>query len=130
MVQIASQELRRLIAQIRRGLEAPNNNSALSLAKINLRTLEDYAEADEVVPPLNDADAVKMQNAQIGTNMTSVDKEMLAEMPSGKWFNILDLPYVIRNPAFRCKRLVKAGVLESRVVGEFPNIKTEYWKKH
>lgn len=58
---------------------------------------------------------------------TKADMEALARLPQEGWFDIRAVSYMVRNPRYRCDRLVEKGLLESRVVGTYPDIKTE-WK--
>lgn len=58
--------------------------------------------------------------------LTKADKAALNEMPDG-WFSAWSLTYV-KNPRYRCERLEAAGVLETRVVGAFPDLTTEFRK--
>lgn len=48
--------------------------------------------------------------------MTAADKDTLKYIPDG-WFIARSLPCMVRRPDYRCERLKKAGVLESRVIG-------------
>lgn len=56
--------------------------------------------------------------------LTQADMEAMAEMPKKGWFDPGGL--LTRRPWYRCKRLEKAGVLEWRVVGRYPHLKSEY----
>lgn len=51
---------------------------------------------------------------------SKADLTALERMPEG-WFDAMDLPGVIRCPRFRCDRLEKRGLLESKYVGSWPN---------
>jgi hypothetical protein len=59
--------------------------------------------------------------------LTEADKYALSKMPDG-WFKVDSLPYTIRCPYYRCKRLHEAGYLDYRVVGEIPYLDSEYRK--
>ena len=59
--------------------------------------------------------------------LTKADKEALAKMPDG-WFEATNLSCQITRPWYRCDRLHKAGALEFRVVGQFPDLLAEYRK--
>lgn len=60
--------------------------------------------------------------------LTPADKDALKRMPDGIWFGWVGLDFMIRNPRYRCDRLANAHVLERRVVGDFPDLRTEYRK--
>lgn len=60
--------------------------------------------------------------------LTTSDSEALAMMPSG-WFTLWDVPSRLNRPAYRIERLVKAGVIESRVKGCYPDHVIEYHAK-
>jgi len=49
------------------------------------------------------------------SRITQADKEALSLTPDREWFKPELMMF--RNPFYRCDRLVKAGVLESRVTG-------------
>lgn len=57
--------------------------------------------------------------------LTASDSEALAMMPSG-WFTFWDIPIRLNRPAYRVERLVKAGAIESRVKGTYPDHVIEY----
>ena len=59
--------------------------------------------------------------------MTKADTEALARLPDG-WFALEAVSWQVRRPRFRCDRLVAAGALEWRVVGEVPFQWSE-WRK-
>jgi hypothetical protein len=61
--------------------------------------------------------------------LTSADGEALAMMPSG-WFTLRDIPGLLSRPAYRVERLVKAGVVESRIKGTWPDHIMEYRVKN
>lgn len=58
--------------------------------------------------------------------LTKADEAAIREMPDD-WFSAWSLTYV-KNPRYRCERLEAAGVLETRVVGAFPDLTTEFRK--
>lgn len=60
--------------------------------------------------------------------LTDADRYALKRLPDEGWFNLTAVPYTVKNPRFRCDRLVKLGALKSRVVGAWPYLQTE-WKK-
>jgi hypothetical protein len=60
--------------------------------------------------------------------LTISDSEALAMMPSG-WFTLWNVPSSLNRPAYRIERLVKAGVIESRVNGRYPDHVIEYHVK-
>ena len=60
--------------------------------------------------------------------LTRADKAAIERIPDG-WFNALNLSYMVRAKEFRCGRLEKMGILESRIVGEYPKLSREYRKK-
>lgn len=62
-----------------------------------------------------------------GSAFTRADYEALKRLPEG-WFSLRQVPWQIQNPNFRCRRLADKGALESRVVGEIPDIETQ-WRK-
>lgn len=58
--------------------------------------------------------------------LTANDRDALAAMPLG-WFEALRLPYPrVRRAEYRCSRLERMGLLERRVVGEYPHLRTEF----
>ncbi|MEX9785646.1 MULTISPECIES: hypothetical protein [Enterobacterales] len=57
------------------------------------------------------------------TSLTKADQDALCALPEG-WFQSLNL-YILR-PQYRCERLYSAGVLESRMCGEYPDHYREY----
>lgn len=58
--------------------------------------------------------------------LTEGDKAALALLPTDGWFPVWAVNYMVKNPRWRCDRLVERGALESRVVGNYPNLRTEY----
>lgn len=60
--------------------------------------------------------------------LSEADKYALSRMPKG-WFSVDDLPPIIRCPRFRCERLTDRGMLEWRVVGEYPHFESRWRKK-
>jgi hypothetical protein len=46
--------------------------------------------------------------------LTAADRAALDDLPESGWFDVLHAP--IARPAYRCKRLESAGLLERRVV--------------
>ena len=58
--------------------------------------------------------------------VTKADLEALAELPDSEWFDA-EIQST-RRPAYRCERLCRAGLLERRGTGQFPNFKSEYRK--
>lgn len=61
------------------------------------------------------------------STLTEADRHALGRMPNG-WFDADNLPPIVRCPRYRCERLKDRGVLEWRVIGEYPNLKSE-WRK-
>lgn len=61
--------------------------------------------------------------------LTKADEAAFAILPAEGWFSIHKVPYLVRNPRWRCDRLVEKGVLESRVSGRPPTVFTEWRKK-
>jgi hypothetical protein len=61
--------------------------------------------------------------------ITAADKDAFDRMPDDGWFRPQDLPYQIRNPFHRCKRLLAHALLESRVQGDIPDVWSEYRKR-
>lgn len=59
--------------------------------------------------------------------MSRADEDALKRLPDG-WFAVHEVHFMVRNPRYRCDRLVGKGKLEKRIVGEWPNIETQ-WKK-
>lgn len=58
--------------------------------------------------------------------LTEADKDALSVMPND-WFFAQDLPYPrVKRSDYRCDRLVKAGLLESRVVESAFCLKRQY----
>ncbi|WP_445496824.1 hypothetical protein [Photorhabdus sp. SF281] len=55
--------------------------------------------------------------------LTKSDLDALWSLPEG-WFKPFNL-YILR-PQYRCERLYEAGVLESRMSGEYPDHYREY----
>ena len=60
--------------------------------------------------------------------LTKADEETLQRFPDGRWFNLYDVGPYVKNPRYRCERLVERGKLESRVVVEYPDLTGE-WRK-
>jgi hypothetical protein len=74
--------------------------------------------------PLNTGDISRSKNH----DLTETDKDALYVMPDD-WFRATDLPYPrVTRAEYRCERLHKAGYLEWRVVGAWPDVKSEYRK--
>lgn len=61
--------------------------------------------------------------------VTQADTQALDEMPNDGWFDPHALPSYIRRPLYRCQRLEKAGLLESRVEGRYPLLSTRYRRR-
>lgn len=59
--------------------------------------------------------------------LTATDEAILKRSPEG-WFQPRDLPTDITRREYRCERLEEAGVLKSKVVGEYPALYREYCK--
>lgn len=57
--------------------------------------------------------------------LTASDAEALAMMPAG-WFTLRDIPVSLYRRAYRVERLVKAGSVESRIKGTWPDLVMEY----
>ena len=57
--------------------------------------------------------------------MTKAMDEFLLKCPSGKWF-VTDDVITLSRPRYFLDRLVAAGKLESRVVGEYHSLTMEY----
>lgn len=64
----------------------------------------------------------------MSSSLTEADLHALKCMPD-KWFKASDLPFTIRCPRYRCERLTEKGVLDSRVIGEYPHFVSEWRKK-
>jgi len=62
-----------------------------------------------------------LQGGVAAMRITAKDHEVIDEILVGKWFRPKDLPASIRQPAARCARLEKLGVLISREVDEKKN---------
>lgn len=60
---------------------------------------------------------------------TRCDEKAVAAMPAVDWFIAERLPHTVRSPRYRCDRLVDLGILERRVVGRIPHLRTEFRKK-
>jgi hypothetical protein len=58
-------------------------------------------------------------------SLTEADLETLCLCPDG-WFDAHDLPPGVKRCRYRCDRLLALGMVESRVVGKFPILTTEY----
>lgn len=58
--------------------------------------------------------------------VTEADSDALKVMPDD-WFCPLSL--YIHRPEYRCERLHAAGVLDTRVIGEYPDLVRQYRKK-
>jgi hypothetical protein len=52
----------------------------------------------------------------------------MKRLPDGEWFGLRSVPFMVRNPRWRCDRLTEKGALESRIVGEWPHTNPE-WRK-
>jgi hypothetical protein len=61
------------------------------------------------------------------SQLTKADNHALEKMPDG-WFQWHDVPYVVRCPEYRCRRLVEKGLLERRLIGQYPDSYWEYKK--
>ena len=61
--------------------------------------------------------------------LSKSDKEALDLLPSDCWFGVDEVSYKIRCPRFRLDRLEQKGMLESRVDGDYSNLKTMWFKK-
>lgn len=59
--------------------------------------------------------------------LTATDNAILKRLPEG-WFQARDLPIDITRRDYRCERLEEAGLLKSKVVGEYPALHREYCK--
>ena len=59
--------------------------------------------------------------------LTKADTDALKQLPAG-WFTIHRVPFMVKNPRYRCDRLTMRGMLESRVQGTYPMFHTE-WRK-
>lgn len=60
--------------------------------------------------------------------LTEADEKTLQRLPDDRWFGLYDVHYGIKNPYYRCERLVERGKLESRVVGDMSDL-TREWRK-
>jgi hypothetical protein len=69
-----------------------------------------------------------MTNDQSEPRLSEADRHALSRLPDNGWFCVGDVSYMVRNPRYRCDRLVEKGALEDRVVGEIPHLHTEYRK--
>jgi hypothetical protein len=58
--------------------------------------------------------------------LTKADEEAIEYIPTDHWFCAWDLTYKIRAWEYRCQRLEKAGILKSRIVGDYPQLSREY----
>ncbi|MBN5310505.1 hypothetical protein JY476_07305 [Serratia marcescens] len=58
--------------------------------------------------------------------LTEADNNALKAMPD-YWFRPLSL--YINRPEYRCERLHAAGALDTRVIGEYPDLIRQYRKK-
>lgn len=63
-------------------------------------------------------------NESLKPALTPADVDALALLPESGWIEFRSLPF--NRPSYRCERLELAGVLESRVVGEYPVLHREY----
>lgn len=59
---------------------------------------------------------------------TKADEEALKLLPDSEWFSLRKVPWQVRNPRYRCDRLTELGLLERRVVTNYPDIDTQ-WRK-
>lgn len=59
--------------------------------------------------------------------LTDADRYALKHLPAG-WFGLRRIPFLVRNPRWRCERLTEKGMLESRVVGKWPDTEAQ-WRK-
>ncbi|MEI8244600.1 MAG: hypothetical protein WCI51_02150 [Lentisphaerota bacterium] len=61
--------------------------------------------------------------------LTKADERIIETLPEG-WFKPEDLSYAIRCREYRCQRLERAGILQSRVAGKnIYSLYSEYCKK-
>lgn len=61
-------------------------------------------------------------------SLSEADRHALSKLPDNDWFGIDGVSYTVRSPRYRCDRLVEKGILENRVVGDVPHLRTEYRK--
>lgn len=65
----------------------------------------------------------------MANKITESDKEALKAMPNIRWFSYMEIwSAKINRPQYRMERLEAAGYLESRVIGEYPNLTRQYKK--
>lgn len=63
------------------------------------------------------------------TALTDADREALTAMPDSGWFTAYDRwSAKINRPHYRLERLERAGRLERRVTGTYPELISEYRK--
>ena len=79
-------------------------------------------------PPATTDGQGQFAPAHGSASLSAADNAALARLPDGRWFGLRDVTYMVKNPRWRCDRLAEKGVLESRVVGEWPAIETQ-WRK-
>jgi hypothetical protein len=63
----------------------------------------------------------------VDSALTAADKAALEWLPAD-WFGLNKVTFRVRNPRWRCDRLTQKGMLESRVIGEYPDIQSQ-WRK-
>lgn len=78
--------------------------------------------------PDSDTDAKRRVEHLVGQHLklTNADKRTLAITPETGWFHPFDLPHIVRCSEYRCERLEQRGMLISRVVGKYPDLRREY----
>lgn len=59
--------------------------------------------------------------------LSEADRRALSRMPDKGWFKVDDI-LQIQCPRFRCERLTNRGMLEWKVVGDYPNFES-LWRK-
>lgn len=137
------EQLGQLLAAAKRGEQARtsgNDSEVLEASAVLLGQLEELGGLSAVIMTLVEMITDKnpkickftlkervMESMQIpkekAKNLTKADLDALWVLPKG-WFKPLNL-YILR-PQYRCERLFEAGVLESRMSGEYPDHYREY----
>lgn len=67
--------------------------------------------------------------AKLKEDLTKADNEALEAMPNTGWFTATDRwSSIINRPHYRLERLERAGRIERRVTGVYPDLVSEYRK--
>lgn len=90
-------------------------------------TIERVKWTGSLVPLAHCCYAVERRFVEFDS-LSRSDAAALMLLPDG-WFPIHKVSYRVRNPRWRCDRLVELGALERRVSGRPPGVFSEWRKK-